>query len=66
MGTYKRLAISRLVMTLVEDREACAASLRAMLELPVKLLTMSHGRPLVADAAAQLAQAVQARFPELR
>ncbi len=65
-GTYRRLAVSRLVASQVEDRQACARSLRPMLDVPLQRLLMSHGQPVLSDAKAQLRAALSERFTELR
>jgi hypothetical protein len=65
-GTYRRLAVSRIVMSQIDDKDACARSLRAMLDVPLQRLLMAHGEPVLENPAARLRGALSERFAELR
>jgi len=65
-GTYRRLAVSRIVMSQIEDKPACLRSLRSMLEVPLQRLLMSHGEPVLEEPSTRLRGALSERFAELR
>jgi len=45
----------------LEDRDALARSLRVIAELPVELVLVSHGEPVLEDAKARMADALAGR-----
>jgi glyoxylase-like metal-dependent hydrolase (beta-lactamase superfamily II) len=45
----------------LDDRDALARSLRAIAELPVELVLVSHGEPVLEDAKARMAEALARR-----
>lgn len=63
-GTYRRLAVSRLVKRLVVDRRAFLQSLAPILDLDCQRLLMAHGDGVEQEAMALLRTAVQERFPD--
>lgn len=58
-GTYKRLGQSRLLRSLIRDREAAKASAEKILGWDFDRVVMAHGEVLDTDAAEQLRGAMQ-------
>ncbi len=61
-GTYRRLAVSRILQRLVVDRDAFLESLGPILQLDCERLLMAHGDGIETHAMAALRTAVQERF----
>jgi hypothetical protein len=64
-GTYRRLAVSRLLVKLIADRAAFLASVRPLLDTRFDLLLMAHGDVVRERAREQWRSALLERFPEL-
>ncbi len=65
MGTYNRLAASRLVKFMVKDDAAFRASVRRLLDLEIDGLIMAHGTPITTDGNQALRSAIEVRFGAL-
>ncbi|MEM1348338.1 MAG: DUF4336 domain-containing protein [Myxococcota bacterium] len=57
-GTKRRLAQSRLLQSMVEDREAAGRSMQSLVALPFAHATMCHGDPVLDDAHAAVTSAL--------
>ncbi len=60
VGTYKKLAVSRLFVRARRDRAAFDRSLEAIAALPFERLVMAHGEPILAGAKSLAAAALAA------
>jgi hypothetical protein len=65
MGTYNRLAASRLVKFMVKDNAAFKASVRSLLDRDIEGLIMAHGQPITTGGNDALRSAIEVRFVPL-
>ncbi len=65
MGTYNRLAASRLTKLMVKDNSAFKTSVRRLLELEINGLIMAHGTPITRGGNQALRSAIEVRFGPL-
>jgi len=62
-GTRRRLAVSRLVRSMIRDREAAAESAREILAWDFERVVMAHGQVLDHDAHARMSEALAVMRP---
>lgn len=60
-GTYRRLGVSKFYLRYAEDRAAFAASVKPLLDLPIRTLAVAHGDPITEDPVPRMRAAFAER-----